>query len=214
LDEFVRSLRATWRTFLLRFALAFVVLALGWMVIAPAYAHMLATLGRPLIPVLETRPGTIYSVEGAKVYARRSIPDPGTRRTATFKFELWRGYASYDLILLAALILATPGWSLRQRSRLLGLGLGLLTLSEIAFFLVTVEYSQVRPLPAGAGSFLPASVSRPRQVLFTWLYYFFQIMGRGLFPLLVYLGMLGIAWGPPARPAPDSTLPGNAPLER
>jgi len=211
LDEFVRSLRATWRTFLLRFALAFVVLAFGWLALAPAYAHMLAMLGRPLIPVLETRPGTTYSVEGAKVYAVRSMPDPGSRRTATFKYELWRGYANYDLILLAALILATPGWSLRQRSRLLGLGLGLLTLGEIAFFLVTVEYSQFRPLPAGAGSLLPSGLSRPRQVLFTWLYYFFQIMGRGLFPLLVYLGMLGIAWRPAAKPAPDRALRGNAP---
>jgi len=54
-------------------------------------------------------------------------------------------------------------------------------------------------------------LSRPRQVLFTWLYYFFQIMGRGLFPLLVYLGMLGIAWRPAAKPAPDRALRGNAP---
>src|SRR5437899_1452747 len=151
LAAFVQSLRATWRPVLVRFALAFVLLALAWLALAPAYAHMLVMLGRPLIPVLEAVPGTRYGVEGASVWATRLIPDPVTRRPVGFKFELWRGYANYDLILLAALIFATPGWPLGRRGRLIGLGLGLLTLAQIGFFLVTIEFSQVRSLTTQTG---------------------------------------------------------------
>ena len=135
--------------------------------------------------------------------------------------SLWNGYASYDLILLGALILATPGWSLRQRGRLFALGLALLTLAEFAFFLSTIEFSQLKAVTSQAGAvLLPAGFSRPKQVLFTWLYYFFQTMGRGLFPLLIYAGMIGVAWKPPderpsqaerARRRTPKATPRNAP---
>jgi hypothetical protein len=211
---FVQSLRAVWRVFLLRFALAFVVLALGWWALAPAYAHLLAVLGRPLIPVIEHAAGTTYWVEGATIWTTRSFFDPATQRPLRFKFELWKGYSSYDLLLLAALILATPGWSLRQRGRLLGLGLILITLTEFAFFLSTIEYSQLRPMPGSTGSLLlPAGFSRPKQIVFTWVYYFFQTMGRGLFPLLIYWGMVGLTWSAAGASVPGGRqrVPGRSP---
>jgi hypothetical protein len=194
---FVRSLSATWRRFLLRFALVFIALAIAWSwVLAPVYAQFLAMLGRPVIPAIENTAGTTYWVEGATVYTKRSFVDPTAPRPIEFKIEIWRGYSSYDLILLTALILATPGWSLRQRGRLVGLGLLLITATEFAFFLSTIEYLQVRPVPGLSGSLLyPAGFTRPKQVVFTWIYYFFQTMGRGLFPLLIYWGMIGFTWG-------------------
>jgi hypothetical protein len=153
-------------------------------------------MGRALIPMTESGAGTTYRVEGASIWTTRSVFDPATQKPVLFKLELWKGNASYDLILLAALILATPGWSLRQRGRLLGVGLILITLTEFAFFLSTVEYSQLRPVPSQTGAMLlPTGFSRPKQALFTWIYYFFEIMGRGLFPLVIYLGMVGFTWG-------------------
>ena len=212
LAGFVQSLKATWRTFLLRFSLAFVVLAVAWVgipgstvAIGPAYAQFLAALGRPLIPLIDTTPGNTYWVEGATVWTMRSLSDPVTRQALRFKVELWKGYASYDLILFAALILATPGWPLVQRLRLLGIGLALLTVAEIAFFISTIEYSQLRTVPTSTGALLyPPEYSRPKEVAATWIYYFFQTMGRGMFPLLVYVGVIGVAWTstpktPPAR---------------
>jgi SEC-C motif-containing protein len=211
LAGFGRSLRASWRPVLLRFALAYGLLALGWLVLAPAYAHLLASLGRPLIPVLESTPRSTYTVERARVVAVRRVPEPGGERVMLLAQELWRGYANYDLVLLAALILATPGWSLRQRSRLLGLGLGLLTLAEIAFFLVAIEATQLQAVGGRGGAVRFPGFSRPRQVLFTWLYYFFQIMGRGLFPLLIYWGMIAIAWRPPGQHGAERAVGRNAP---
>jgi hypothetical protein len=175
-------------------AVAWVGLPGTTLALGPAYAHLFAALGRPLIPAIETTPGTTYWVEGATVWTTRSLIDPATRRTFRFKVELWKGNASYDLILLASLILATPGWSIRQRIRLLGLALALLTLAEFAFFLSTIEYSQLRSVPTQTGMLYPAGYSRAKEIVSTWVYYFFQTMGRGLFPLLVYVGVVGVAW--------------------
>ena len=199
---FVQSLKATWRTFLLRFALAFILTAVAWVgvpgssfALGPAFAHLFAALGRPLIPAIETTEGTTYWVEGATVYTTRSFVDPATRRALRFKVEVWKGNSSYALILFASLMLATPGWSLRQRLRLLGIGLALLAVAEFAFFISTIEYSQHRSLPMSTGTLLyPVGYSRAKDVVSTWIYYFFQTMGRELFPLLTYVGVIGIAW--------------------
>jgi hypothetical protein len=170
-------------------------------------------MGRPLIPVTESTAGATYRVEGASIWTTRSVLDPATQKPMLFKLELWKGNASYDLVLLAAVILASPGWSPRQRGRLLGLGLILITLTEFAFFLSTIEYSQLRPVPSRTGSMLlPAGFSRPRQILSTWIYYFFEIMGRGLFPLVIYLGMVGFTWGAVADGPRQKTQRGARPV--
>ncbi len=134
----------------------------------------------------------------------RSLLDPATQRTVRFRVELWKGYASYDLILFASLMLATPGWPLLQRLRLIGIGLALLTLAEFAFFLSTIEYSQLRTVSTSPRVILyPPGYSRTKEVAATWIYYFFQTMGRGLFPLLVYVGVIGVAWTSMPKPAPQ-----------
>jgi len=215
---FVQSLKATWRTFLFRFALAFILTAVAWVgvpgtpiALGPAFANLMAALGRPLIPAIETTEGNTYWVDGATIYTTRSLVDPSTRRPLRFKVELWKGYSSYDLILFASLMLATPGWPLRQRLRLLGIGLALLALAEFAFFISTVEYSQHRSLPMSTGTAVyPPGYSRAKEVISTWIYYFFQTMGRGLFPLLVYVGVIGIAWTSVPKQA-TPRLPASAP---
>ncbi len=191
-------------------------LAGAWVALAPVYAHLFATVGQALVPVLEPDPGTTYRVEGATIWTVRSYVDPATRQLVRFRGELWKGYSSYSLILLAALILATPGWSLRQRCRLLAIGCGLLTLIELAFFLSTVEYVRFRQAATRTGSVLfPPGYSRWKEVLSTWVYYFFQTMGRGLFPLLLYSCIIGAAWGqvdkPASRGVPRPAAGRNAP---
>ena len=78
-----------------------------------------------------------------------------------------------------------------------------MTVTEFAFFLATIEYSQLKPVTTRTGSvLLPEGFSRPKQILSTWVYYFFQTMGRGLFPLLTYWGMVGLTWRPLDTAAP------------
>lgn len=186
-------------------------LALLWLALAPAYAHLLATLARPLIPVLEATPGTRYRVEGATIVAARRIPLPEQQEVVTVNRRLWDGAADYNVALLAALLLATPGWSRRQLGRVLAVAAGLLVLTQFAFFLVNVAYTQLWPITTKYGPLRPPGFSRVKLVLFDWLYAFFEFMGRGFFALLFYLGAVVFTWGRPAPGAAGGPIGRNEP---
>jgi hypothetical protein len=168
--------------------------SLLWVILAPAYATGLGVVGRALIPVLEAAPDTSYAVEDGSLIARRPIWLPQQRRMAPLVQPLWVPAANYGVPLLAALILATPGWSWRRRGRALVWGLGLLTLAQIAFLLVTIVATQQGPVPTPDGPIRLPGYSPVKQPIFYWLYYFFDIMGRGFFALCIYLGLIALGW--------------------
>lgn len=122
------------------------VVSLLWVVVTPVYARGLALIGRALIPVLETAPDTRYVVEGGRLLAQRPTWFAKQKRTAPLVWPIWVPTANYGVPLLAALILATPGWSWRRLGRALAVGLGLLTLTQIAFVLVTIVATQQSPV--------------------------------------------------------------------
>ena len=93
---------------------------LVWGPVASAYARLLATLARPLIPRLEWALGTRYLVEGTTIVAVRPIVLSGRHDALKRRDTLWTPGGNYGLVLLVALILATPAWSLPQRARALG----------------------------------------------------------------------------------------------
>ena len=97
--------------------------SLLWVVVAPVYARGLALIARPLIPVLETAPDTRYVVEGGRLLAQRPTWFEKQKRTAPLVWPIWVSTANYGMPLLAALILATPGWRWRRRGRALAVGL-------------------------------------------------------------------------------------------
>ena len=101
--------------------------------------------------------------------------------------------------------MATPLWSWRRRGRALAIGLGLLTVTQIAFVLVTVVASQQSPVMSPEGMISGPAFSPMKQRIFYGLYYFFDLMGRGFFALLIYLGLIALGWKvpkPTARSAP------------
>jgi hypothetical protein len=177
-----------------------VTVSLLWAVVAPAYARGLALIGRVLIPVLEAAPDTQYVVQGGRLLATRTLWLPQQQRRIPYNRSLWKPALHYGVPLLAALILATPVWRWRRRGQALAVGLGLLTLTEITGVLVTIVATQQSPLlsPDGllAGPGLPIT-----QHLAVALYHFFQVMGRGFFALLIYLGLIAFGWHVPALPA-------------
>jgi hypothetical protein len=212
LAGFVQSLRATWRPVLFRFVAAFGLLALLWLAVAPTYASLLAVLARPLIPLVEATRET----PATRSRAPRSSPSGRFRslsrgEVVTIRRNLWDGAGDYNVALLAALLLATPGWSWRQRGRALAWGIGLLALTQLAFFLVNVTYTQLWPITTKYGPLRPPGFSRGKLVLFDWLYAFFEFMGRGFFALLLYLGLVTFTWGRPDAPTPARSVGRNAP---
>jgi len=169
--------------------------SLLWAVGAPVYATGLAAIGRALIPFLESAPGTRYAVEGGNVMAYRPIWLPKQQRMVPLVQPLWGASANYGVPLLAALILATPGWSRRRRWRAMGIGLGLLSVTQVAFLLVNIVATQHSPFMSPDGPIYLPGFSPAKQPVYYWLFYFFEITGRGFFALLIYLGLVALTWG-------------------
>jgi len=182
--------------------------SLLWVVGAPVYARGLALVARALIPVLETSPDTRYVVEGGRLLAQRPTSFAKQQRTERLVWPIWVPTANYGVPLLAALILATPGWGWRRRGRALAVGLGLLTLTQIAFVLVTIVATQQSPVMSPAGMVSVPGFSPIKQPIFYALYYFFDLTGRGFFALIIFLGLIAVGWtAPEATPPVPRGLP-------
>lgn len=151
-------------------------------------------IGRALSPVLEPARETRYVVEGARVLVQRPTWLPEQKRTMPLNWPVWSPESNFGPPVLAALILAAPGWTWRRRGRALAVGLTLLTLTQIAFFIVTIVATQQSPVMSPEGMLQPARASPLKQATFYGLYYFFETMGRGLFALLIFLGLIAFGW--------------------
>ena len=172
--------------------------SLAWAAVAPLYARGLGLLARPLIGRLEGNAGTVYEVEGARLLAHRPVWLTRRRETLPLVQPLWVGSQNFGLPLLAALVLAVPGWTWRRRGRALAIGLAVLTLTQVAHLLVTIEATQQSPVMTAEGPVQLARYSPARQPLFYGLYYFFELMGRGFFALLVFAGLVAFVGEPAA----------------
>jgi hypothetical protein len=188
---FLRSLRTEWRRVLLRFTLGLAGASLAWLALAPVYAWGLAAMARAAAPVLENTPGAYYAVEGSRILVHRPVRLPGQAQMRDVVYTVWLASGAFGLPVLAALILATPGWSRGTRARALAWGLGLLTITQIAAMLVTVDFWQQMPVTLQGPSFYLSGHSARRLQVISAVYYVFEIMGRGFFVLVVYVALLG-----------------------
>jgi SEC-C motif len=190
---FLRSLRAEWPRVLLRFTLGLAGASLAWLALAPVYAWGLATVARAAAPLLENTPGAYYAVEGSRVLVHRPVRLPGQAQMRDVVYTVWLASGAFGLPALAALILATPGWSGRTRARALAWGLGLLTVTQIASMLVAVDFWQQMPVRLlNVPAFYLSGHSPVRLQVISAVYYFFEIMGRGFFVLVAYVALLGL----------------------
>jgi len=158
-------------------------------------------VGRAAAPLLENTPGAYYAVEGSRVLVYRPVRLPGQAEMRDVVYTVWLASGAFGLPVFAALILATPGWSRGTRARALAWGLALLTLTQIASMLVSVDFWQQMPVTILPGpAFFLAGHSAVRLQVISAVYYFFEIMGRGFFVLVVYVAVLGLRETPrPAR---------------
>jgi hypothetical protein len=195
---FLRRLRAEWRRALLRFALGLAAASLAWLALAPVYAGGLAAVARAAAPLLENTPGAHYAVEGSRVLVHRPVRLPGQEQLRDVVYTVWLASGAFGLPVFAALILATPGWSGATRARALAWGLALLTVAQIASVLVAVDFWQQMPVTLQGPAFYLSGHSARRLRVISAVYYFFEIMGRGFFVLVVYVAMLGLRETPRA----------------
>lgn len=163
-------------------------------------------------PVTEHAPGMRYEVVGSRVHVVRPFVLATERQPRELVYIVWAASGNFGLPLLAALIVATPGWGWGARARALGWGLGLLTLTQVAFMLVTLEFWQQMPVrdPRGGLLYLPGHSSLGLRIV-SPLYYFFEIVGRGFFALIIYLGLIAVGWTAPEAIPP---VPRERPVGR
>lgn len=123
---------------------------------------------------------------------------------------LWVGAQSFGLPLFAALVLAVPGWSWRRRGRAIALGLAILSVTQVAQLFVMIEASQQSPFVTPQGPIELPKYSPAKQTIYYALYYFFELMSRGFFALLVFGGLVALL--PETRaPAPTTAAGRNDP---
>jgi hypothetical protein len=115
------------------------------------------------------------------------------------------------MALLASLILASPGLSWRHRIRLLLWCLGLLALTDMVSVLLSLEYTKLWPTKTPRGIVVSSDYSSLKLILFDWLFGFFDLMGRGFFVLLLYLGAMAMTWGRGERPGLRAKVGRNEP---
>jgi hypothetical protein len=140
-------------------------------------------------------------VEGTRIVAERPIMRQTAEKVAVSRTLLRETSGDYPVALLAALVLATPAWSLTRRGRVFAVTVGLLILTQFLSLLVNIEYTKLWPQKTAAGIVVSLDYSKTKMILFDWLYAFLEFMGRGFFALLLYFGAIARVWG---RPEPES----------
>jgi hypothetical protein len=115
-------------------------------------------VARVAAPVLETAPGMRYEVVGSRVHVVRPFVLADERQPRELVYIVWAASGNFGLPVLAALLVATPGWGWGARARALGWSLGLLTLTQVAGLLVTFAFWQQMPVrdPGSGLLYLPS----------------------------------------------------------
>jgi hypothetical protein len=186
------------------------VAAVAWALAGPAVARGFGLLGRALAPVLEADPRARYEVAGDRVLVHRPVVLPRSGQVRPWVQPLWVASQNFGPALLAALVWATPGWDRRRRGRALAIGLGLLLGTQAVHFAVAVVATQQSPATTPEGVVHLAGYAPAAQPAWYALWYFFEIMGRGFFALLVHLGLVALGPGG-TRPRPAGAPGRNTP---
>lgn len=134
-----------------------------------------------------------FALEGKRFLFERFGPDILFRSQVAPRFEaMIESSGLYaNIVLLAALLLATPGMRWKRRGLSLGLGVTLLYLSHLAFLISKVEIALIETKHPLAG----------HEAFWKFSDDFFEIMGKEFFPILIWL-LLGIRYMLGARDKP------------
>jgi hypothetical protein len=120
---------------------------------------------------------------------------------------LWDGRVTFAPALLAAALLATPGWTPLRRGRSLAIGLGALAFTQLVNLVVNALYTHSRPIVRDGVTLQPGG-SFAAQAILNALSYFFDTMGPVFFTILIYSCLTSNLWR--AAPRADSE-PRHAP---
>jgi hypothetical protein len=156
---------------------------------------MMAAVVGPLAPLIEHGGGR-YAFEDNRLLVYRPVRMVREGVVRDRVYVIWRPLDRYGVPLLVALVAATPIWTWRGRWRALALAVSLQTLVEVVTCLVTIEAGRLWPFVTPSGDLVPSPGSPARQAGFTAAAAFVELMGRALFPLVIYLSVLAFVREP------------------
>jgi hypothetical protein len=173
------SLRSNKLLLFLGKAIALVILvAVAWTYISPAYNHLLVSLGNKIAPSSVT-----LELEQRTIYFYHHTPE-GTDEGWIYSWAL-----QFGLVLVIALIGATPGLRLTQRLKFIALAFALLFVIHVAAIWVMARL-------------MVSSVVMDKNPLFNLL----VTVGCDLFPVVIW-GVLSLKYWFPQRLAKEPKLP-------
>ena len=175
------SLRSNKLLLFLGKAIALVILvAVAWTYISPAYNHLLVSLGNKIAPS-----GVTLELEQRTIYFYHHTPE-GTDKAWIFSWAL-----HFGLILVIALIGATPGLRLTQRLKFTALAFGLLFVIHVVAIWIMARL-------------MGSSVVMNKNPVFNLL----VTVGCDLFPVVIW-GVLSLKYWFPQGLAREPELPGR-----
>ncbi|HZY30057.1 MAG TPA: hypothetical protein VFF86_00300 [Candidatus Methylomirabilis sp.] len=179
--------------FAARFTLTFLLLLVLWPFVSPLYARTMATAGGKLLDTVSLLPsGSHLEVRDRRVWIFRPVTKvDGSRGLAGVNVLDDATY--FNCVLLASLIVATPSLRWSATAQALGLGLALLASLHFADLYVKLKWTAIYPGLRLHG-ILPEAASPATVKLYEWLYAFFSVIGFGLFPILVWIGVVRLCW--------------------
>lgn len=175
------------------FFLTFLLLLALWPLISPLYARATAAAGGAILRSISLLPpgGRLEARENRVWIVRPVTKLDGTRATA--RINVLDEGIYFNLVILLSLIVATPFLSWSAKGRASVIGLAILWLLHLSDLYVKLKWTAIYPGLRLAGV-LPEAASPITVKTFEWLYAFYSVIAFGLFPLVVWLGVVSIWW--------------------
>ena len=187
------TLAARLLPFAARFILTFLLFLAVWPVVSPLYARAMAAAGGTLLHAVSSLPpGSRLEAKDRRVWIFR----PVTKVDGSFGMagvNVLDDSTYFNGVLLASLIVATPFLRWPAKVKAFGLGLSLLASLHFADLYVKLRWTAIFPGLRLQGV-VPEPASAVTVKLYEWLYAFFSVIGFGLFPILVWIGVISLWW--------------------
>ena len=183
-----RVLAAKLLPFAIRFLVTFLLLLILWPVVSPFYARAMAASGQALLRTISLLPrGSRLEARQNRVWILRPVTKiDGTRAMAGINVLDEGTY--FNLVILISLVVATPSLRWWKKGVVAATGLAMLWLLHLADLYVKMKWTAVHPGLRQSGV-IPEAASPIVLKIFEWLFAFFSVIGFGLFPILVWLGV-------------------------
>jgi hypothetical protein len=179
--------------FAARFLLIFLLLLALWPFVSGLYARATAAAGGTVLRAVSLLPtGSHLEARDRRVWIFRPVTKvDGSRGMAGV--NVLDDATFFNSLLLASLIVATPSLGWASRLKALCLGGALLWFTHLADLYVKLKWIAIYPGLRQHGV-VPDPASPATLTIFEWLYAFFSLLGFGLFPILIWIAVVGLWW--------------------